>query len=827
MSYEIRCIGMNFIKKEEEYCFVPFTKKNIINLQIHKSGILNFTILQSSNISNVNIYRKNEEKIKIFDNNKEVTIKCVDNEIIKLVLCVANTNNINGSKVILKNITIKHDTDEHIVNNDKNDIFQKNTLTLSHINFIIVTTQWGIKIAESLKNMLEEIGHETIIVNDKINDNILKKNKIKPNEYFIILFSHLVRNMPENNKYIIYQLEQKKQSKFVNEKVLNNISNSLLTWDYSNENIAQFDDTYKKKIFYQPISIINKIENSSFPIIYDILFYGTGSIRRNKILKYLKKQNYNIFITAKIFGDEMYKIIAQSKIIINIHVYEDAILEIARINEVLPFNKIIISELPCESDHINKNFYQDKIIFCEIIKRNLSNIKNLTNLIDYYLKPENYSKFIVNNEINISKIYSYSFEHLKKNIILIQDQINKNIILNNNEKTRVINTVTEKENLGYETEKEKLEYETEKTAIEKDDFFITNECKLYLPKSQVMKYFNKTDTIWGKNSAHIVNNVLKNPNHFDVDTFFYSKTNNFKKNSGENIFKNIKNYGIEKGLIYHPKQLKNIFPNINILITNKNKLYIKHNAKYIKAHTFIKNELYKKDFDWYINQIEVMHNNLINNSLLLLVFVGDETVGELLLNKINNYKKIQTFSIGVSFRNTTLYNKFHDFITTNFFYSAIFISKEYGNDILPTLQMYFKINSLIKFDKIMKLHTKSSDINWFNDLTNFLLNVPIFELVNKKTLKSNCVGDIDYYAKDKNPNINAEILNKYKNYIEDKYFIRGSMFYCDKNVFSKIMELIKKDYKLYFNNNLYDTNNINFTNSPVHALERLFGIIKI
>ena len=537
MSYEIRCTGMNFIKKEEEeYSFVPFTRKNIINLQIHKSGILNFTVLQNSNISNVNIYRKNKEKIKIFNDKKEISIECVDNEIIKLVLCIVNTYNINDSKLTLKNITVKHNIDENIANSNKNDILKKNTLTISQINFIIVTTQWGIKIAESLKNMLEEIGYNATIVQDKITDDILKKNTKKPNEYFIILFSHLVKSMPENNKYIIYQLEQKKQSKFINEKVLNNISNSLLTWDYSNDNIAQFDEMYKKKIFYQPISIINKIENYSFPMVYDILFYGTGCIRRNKILKYLKKQNYNIFITGKTFGDEMYKIIAQSKIIINIHVYEDAILEIARINEVLPFNKIIISELPCESDHINKNFYQDKIIFCEIIKRNLSNIKNLTNLIDHYLKPENYSKFIVNNEINISKIYSYSFEHLEKNIILILDQINKNKILNNNnekilnnnEKSHGVNTIKEKEK---EKEKEKLEYETDRVVMEKDDFFITNKCKFYLPKSQVMKYFNKTDRIWGKNSAHIVNNVLKNTNNCSTTMYagLYISSKTIKK----------------------------------------------------------------------------------------------------------------------------------------------------------------------------------------------------------------------------------------------------------------------------------------------------------
>jgi hypothetical protein len=312
-----------------------------------------------------------------------------------------------------------------------------------------------------------------------------------------------------------------------------------------------------------------------------------------------------------------------------------------------------------------------------------------------------------------------------------------------------------------------------------------------------------------------------------VDTFFYSKINKVKESDDKNIFSHIKFTGIEKGFIYHPKQLKNIFKNIEILITDKKKLYVKYNNEYIKAHSFVSKELYEKDFDWYINKIKVMHKNLIANSLLLVVFIGDETIGKLLLNKINNYKKKQSFSIGVCFRNETLYNIFSDFIIKNFFSCAIFISNEYGNDIIPTLQMYNKINSLVKFDKVMKLHTKSSDIKWFNDLTKFLLESSVFELVNGKKKKSNCIGNIDYFVKDKNPEINVRILSKYKNYIEDKYFVRGSMFYCDKRVFDKIIELIKTDFKMFFNNNLYDTNNINFINSPVHALERLFGIVKI
>jgi hypothetical protein len=210
----------------------------------------------------------------------------------------------------------------------------------------------------------------------------------------------------------------------------------------------------------------------------------------------------------------------------------------------------------------------------------------------------------------------------------------------------------------------------------------------------------------------------------------------------------------------------------------------------------------------------------------LLVFIGDENVGINLLNKIISYKKIENFALGVCFRNDDLYIKLKNLILDNFIYYALFISKEYGNDIMPTLMMYNKINDFLQFEFVIKLHTKSSDIKWYNDTTDFLLNKKINELINCKTNLSNCVGPKEYYSKI-NAFDNINTIKIYSNYINKEYFVRGTIFFCEKKVIDKIISLISIDYKLFFNNNLYDTNFINRTNSPIHSLERFFGIIKI
>ena len=67
-------------------------------------------------------------------------------------------------------------------------------------------------------------------------------------------------------------------------------------------------------------------------------------------------------------------------------------------------------------------------------------------------------------------------------------------------------------------------------------------------------------------------------------------------------------------------------------------------------------------------------------------------------------------------------------VLDNFNNYVLFVSKEYGADIMPTLQAYYKIASIIQFEKVIKLHTKSSDMLWFNNLTDYLLDKSLDKL---------------------------------------------------------------------------------------------------
>jgi hypothetical protein len=160
-----------------------------------------------------------------------------------------------------------------------------------------------------------------------------------------------------------------------------------------------------------------------------------------------------------------------------------------------------------------------------------------------------------------------------------------------------------------------------------------------------------------------------------------------------------------------------------------------------------------------------------------------------------------------------------------FKHRIVFRSKEFGNDIIPSLQaLYYMKPYNIQF--VYKFHTKT-DKTIFNENVDFLLNKSTQEL--KHMLlnhSSNCVG-YSYKDIDRETIHCIKLLNTYQPYFDKKEYVLYTFFFTNMCVIDKIIDFIKDNHYLgYFMNNLYDTNTILMDNSPVHFLERLFGIIK-
>jgi hypothetical protein len=110
-----------------------------------------------------------------------------------------------------------------------------------------------------------------------------------------------------------------------------------------------------------------------------------------------------------------------------------------------------------------------------------------------------------------------------------------------------------------------------------------------------------------------------------------------------------------------------------------------------------------------------------------------------------------------------------------------------------------------------------------------LLETPLDTIISSKRPTCNCIGPPDTYVNIERDLFNNLLKQKYKESINmDFFFVAGTIFYAEKEVFDKVLEFIKvNNYRTYLLNNLYENNTINHDFSPIHFLERLFGAIRL
>ena len=355
-------------------------------------------------------------------------------------------------------------------------------------------------------------------------------------------------------------------------------------------------------------------------------------------------------------------------------------------------------------------------------------------------------------------------------------------------------------------------------------------------KSQLTIQFNFIEYIFNSNIIDYLKYINLSssfdkttliPNAFDVDIYFCNLVNKLNLKKKEEILRYIKNTGI-KGNIYHPKQIVNIYTSarfFNIL----NNIYIKYSNCIYKADDFVENFIYKLSFEELTSKLIFKKYEKFNKniSLLVLVFIGNEEKGNDLIEKLIEYKKTQRMNVSFCFNSLSIMNNLKLKIKDFFQYYAIYLSKEFGTDITPTLLMYDDISKNHEFKHIIKLHTKSIT-DQYEDLTKYLLSVPLKTLCLKKH-NSNCIGNENYYTILKDDVFNKQLLFSHHTYLNiEKTFVAGTIFYCENIVMQKVVDFVKNNnFKSYLLNNLYENNSINKNYSPIHFLERLFGIINI
>lgn len=340
----------------------------------------------------------------------------------------------------------------------------------------------------------------------------------------------------------------------------------------------------------------------------------------------------------------------------------------------------------------------------------------------------------------------------------------------------------------------------------------------YIPQNNVYDFIRITNN---KKWIFDKYNEFKDFNNsIEIDYVFYNLVNRLNVYGKRDNLIHLHTKGIENGLIYHPKQLLNIYNFLSFDIRGNN-IYLENSD--ISLHDFIKTNIYKKDYNFFLNHlIKLDENKIINNKYLVIIaFIGDIENGILLIHKINEYKKIQDFNLCIIYNNLLNISEIKDLVKSDYIY---YKSNEFGNDIIPSLLAFDLLRNVCNFKHIIKVHTKS-DFTWFNDTANFLFSKRIDEIKLHKSDDCNCISHPEYVVWNKG-NQNTKLMKKYCRILKYNNFVKGSIFFCDSIIFDKILNFVKANHKPYLFNNMYDTNCINEYNSPVHFLERLFGMIE-
>lgn len=332
----------------------------------------------------------------------------------------------------------------------------------------------------------------------------------------------------------------------------------------------------------------------------------------------------------------------------------------------------------------------------------------------------------------------------------------------------------------------------------------------YKPKNNLNTFIK---SIYMKNPIKFMYMLKKRgPNFINFDLNFCRKANLLNFNN-KVLIQWLISKGLYEGILIHPKQLENLYPNIELYQDHANEIIVKKNEKYYYISDFC-NELYHRNLESFLCDFKILqfpNNSLKKKKIFIILFWGNFDIGMEILKNILCYKfdfnllivKRKGINIPMNLKNYVI-------IETN----------EYGNDIIPSLIGYYFINQSLEFDYILKIQTKSEE-SWRNPLVNFFKNKTENELI--QLLKNKEYICHPKFSRD----ITTKLVNKkfYTNLNwENKQFPAGSIYFCRKTKFDNILKFIKTNHIKFFIQNMYDNHYILQSNSPIHFLERLVGI---
>jgi len=181
------------------------------------------------------------------------------------------------------------------------------------------------------------------------------RNKLSKHGMNVVFGAHLIDSravadsLPANT--VLVNLEQLRGNKLEAQSIYADLMQRFAVWDHSRRNIAELRAlTGNRRVHRLGIGFVPEMQRiapaAEQPT--DVLFYGSINNRRRDILKALQQAGMNVRCLYGVYGAERDRAIAEAKVVLNVHFYEDSIHEIVRTSHLLANAKAVVCE--CNPD---------------------------------------------------------------------------------------------------------------------------------------------------------------------------------------------------------------------------------------------------------------------------------------------------------------------------------------------------------------------------------------------------------------------------------------------------------------------------------------------
>jgi hypothetical protein len=250
---------------------------------------------------------------------------------LKLISVIAKFS--NGRTKVIKNVL-------RVVSGEKKEV---PVLEQKSLKWGIVTPKHTLFIAKLVESGLKRHGYASAVFTDTTG---LEFDL----DMYVVICPQVFKNLPPGEKRICYQMEQSVSSRWFNKEYLDVLGNSFAVIEYALANMEFLagNSIAFPHVHYLPVG--NLIECISSGLWRgekecDVLFYGDSysSPRRRLMLDELSKV-FVVKVVNDLFGAEMASVIMKAKLVLNLHYYENALLEMPRIQECLSHGVPVVSE---------------------------------------------------------------------------------------------------------------------------------------------------------------------------------------------------------------------------------------------------------------------------------------------------------------------------------------------------------------------------------------------------------------------------------------------------------------------------------------------------